>query len=101
MQISPTLHRMAESTSHENFYRGVVFIMGLALGFGVGNGHTTQDAIKSVSVQLGTQKQQTTLLKKKLGCEQYRANLISALVTSNTDFDPKDLPVCDTKGNPR
>lgn len=49
--------------------------VGILLGFGLGNGHTTQSAILNISNQLGQQKKIVVTVAKVAGCQQVRAQI--------------------------
>lgn len=48
------------------------------VGFGFGNGHTTQNAIEDITA--------------KAGCEHHRANVATKLALQPTIVDPKSIP---------
>lgn len=57
----------------------VVVITTAASFYGLGNGHTTQDAVAHISDQLGQQKTATVTAEKAAGCEHFRARVATAV----------------------
>lgn len=69
--------------------------VGAFVGYGFGNGHTTQGAVQNISDQLGR-------TRKAEGCEHWRANKATSVanqaVVSNYTMD---VPVPDLKAIPK
>jgi hypothetical protein len=71
-----------------------------AVGFGFGNGHTTQGAIQHVSQQLGNEKATVKQLKTKdipalkslAGCESWRADVATSLAERPVIVNPSEIP---------
>jgi hypothetical protein len=61
-------------------------------GFGLGNGHTTQGAIATVSDQLGQAKAQIPKLAARAGCEKWRADVSANLAKQSNMVDPSEIP---------
>ena len=49
------------------------------VGFGIGNGHTTQNSIANISDQLGQKKAAVKTLQAKAGCEKWRASVATTV----------------------
>ena len=50
-------------------------MLSAAVGFAVGNGHTTSGAVEHVSDQLGQEKVRTRALASVAGCQEKRADI--------------------------
>lgn len=86
------------TTERKNWAAAV--LMACAVGYGLGNGHTTQNAISHVSMQLGDKKAVIKKLetvdipkiKAVAGCQAVKAD-----VTSQVDqgaAERSDIPIC-------
>lgn len=85
--------------SHERAVWLAVVIVSNAIAFGLGNGHTTEHAIKHISQEYGATKAQVQVLKKQVDCEKYRADINGSLAVTAGNVDPDVLAQCDHKGN--
>lgn len=80
----------------------LAFLAGVLIGYGWGNGHTTQNAIQDVAQKNG--QQQATInklvqhdipkLKAQAGCEHVRADVATEAVISRISGDAADIPDC-------
>ena len=84
--------------SHERAVWLAVVIVSNAIAFGLGNGHTTEHAIKHISQEYGATKAQVQVLKKQVDCEKFRADINGNLAITG-GADPDILAQCDRKGN--
>lgn len=85
MEMTQESHKLSSLLGWLTFERRnwlAITLASFALGFSIGNGHTTQGAIQDVSQKLGQKSGQLHALqtsdipklKAKVGCEQHRAD---------------------------
>jgi hypothetical protein len=89
-------------THERRYWLGLVAAAAL-VGFGIGNGHTTQGAVENISTQLGQRGAQLhqleahdiPKLKAQVGCEHVRAQTAIAVARDGRDApDLSDVPTC-------
>lgn len=76
----------------------MAFAIGVGLiGFGIGNGHTTQNSVAHISAQLGDQKKVSAKLADVAGCQTARANIAKGEVVQSengNDVNISAIPNC-------
>ncbi len=87
-------------TFERRSWLALAVVTGLA-GFGIGNGHTTQDAIQDVSQKLGQKSVQVQKLQTFANCEHRRAIVTKRLATQAIiSADSATVPTPDVSAIP-
>lgn len=89
--LVPTLQRKINWLTLERREWLVTVALAGLLGFGLGNGHTTQGAVANISDQLGQQKKATVTASKVAGCEHARANIATGVAVQSQNGDDVNL----------